>query len=567
MKKLFIYFLGAITCLVGLFLGACSDEDDAGAPYLKISKEELMFGKHESEALLYIQSNVAYEVSSDASDWCSVVQQTSTSQKTAKYLVHVTENPNTENRTAVITIKGAEVNGSVKVVQTANDYLLVAQHAYDLPGEGGEFVVEMQTTGDCQVEIDADWIQRVETRAVGTHTETFVADANATGDVRTATIVFTLDDLTESVTVTQQVLSVPEPDKTGMELDAADLMKNIKIGWNLGNSLEATGGETAWNNPATTLSMITKIREMGFNAVRIPCSWDQYLNDETTYEIKATWLARVKEVVDYCMQNDLYAILNIHWDGGWLENDIPNGYNEAVNNKQKALWTQIATYFRDYDEHLLFAGCNEPNVEDEDDMATLLKYEQTFVDAVRATGGKNVYRNLIVQGPSTDIDKTMQYMTALPVDETPNRLSVEVHYYSSWQFCGMENDESWGKAFYFWGEENKKYATGVYEGRWDNVCGESYIQSQFQKLKEKFTDQGIPVIIGEFAAIRRTLSDEQAQEGHDLSRAAFDECVVREANARGLVPFYWDRGDGVLDRKNLQVYDELEYNGLMNGTK
>lgn len=567
MKKLFIYFLGAITCVVSLFLGACSDEDDAGAPYLKISKEELTFGKHESEALLYIQSNVAYEVSSDASDWCSVVQQASTSQKTAKYLVHVTENPNTENRTAVITIKGAEVNSSVKVVQTANDYLLVAQHAYDLSGEGGEFVVEMQTTGDCQVEIDADWIQRVETRAVETRTETFAADVNATGDVRTATIVFTLDDLTESVTVTQQALSVPEPDKTGMELDAADLMKNIKIGWNLGNSLEAAGGETAWNNPVTTLAMITKIREMGFNAVRIPCSWDQYLNDETTYEIKATWLARVKEVVDYCMQNDLYAILNIHWDGGWLENDIPNGYNEAVNNKQRVLWTQIATYFRDYDEHLLFAGCNEPNVEDEDDMATLLKYEQTFVDAVRATGGKNVYRNLIVQGPSTDIDKTMQYMTALPVDETPNRLSVEVHYYSSWQFCGMENDESWGKAFYFWGEENKKYATGVYEGRWDNVCGESYIQSQFQKLKERFTDQGIPVIIGEFAAIRRTLSDEQAQEGHDLSRAAFDECVVREANARGLVPFYWDRGDGVLDRKNLQVYDELEYNGLMNGTK
>lgn len=567
MKKLFVYFLGTITCLVSLFLGACSDEDDTGSPYLKISKEELTFGKHESEALLYIQSNVAYEVSSDAADWCSVVQQVSTSQKTAKYLVHVTENPDTEVRTAVITIKGAEVNGSVKVVQTANDYLLVAQHEYELPGEGGEFLVEMQTTGDCQVEIDADWIQRVETRAVETRTETFVADQNVTGEVRTATIVFTLDDLTESVTVTQNILSTPEPDKTGMEQDAPDLMRNIKIGWNLGNSLEAAGGETAWGNPATTLAMINKIREMGFNAVRIPCSWDQYLNDETTYEIKATWLARVEEVVDYCMQNDLYAILNIHWDGGWLENDIPNGYNDEVNNKQKTLWTQIATYFRDYDEHLLFAGCNEPNVEDEDDMATLLKYEQTFVDAVRATGGKNVYRNLIVQGPSTDIDKTMQYMNALPVDETPNRLSVEIHYYSSWQFCGMEKDESRGKAFYFWGEENKKYATGAYEGRWDNICGESYVQAQFQKLKERFTDKGIPVIIGEFAAVRRTLPDEQAQEGHDLSRAAFDECVVREANARGLVPFYWDRGDGVLDRKNLQVYDELEYNGLMNGIK
>ena len=496
MKNTFIYFLGTLTCLMSLLLSACSEDDAAGAPYLKISKEELVFGKHEGEALLYIQSNAAYEVTSDAADWCSVVQQVSTSEKTAKYLVHVTENPNTENRTAVITVKGAEVNGTVKVVQTANDYLLVEQHEYTLPGEGGEFTVQMQTTGDCQIDINADWIQHVDTRAVETRTETFMVAQNATGEIRTATIVFTLDNLTESVTVTQEALSVPEADKTGMELDAPELMKNIKIGWNLGNSLEATGGETAWGNPATTLAMIDKIREMGFNAVRIPCAWDQYLSDETTYEIKSSWLSRVKEVVDYCMQNDLYAILNIHWDGGWLENDIPNGYSEEVNNKQKVLWTQIATYFRDYDEHLLFAGCNEPNVEDEDDMATLLKYEQTFVDAVRATGGKNVYRNLIVQGPSTDIDKTMQYMTSLPVDVTPNRLSVEVHYYSSWQFCGMENDESWGKAFYFWGEENKKYATGTYEGRWDNICGEDYIKSQFQKLKEKFTDQGVSVIIG-----------------------------------------------------------------------
>lgn len=567
MKNTFIYFLGTLTCLMSLLLSACSEDDATGAPYLKISKEELVFGKHEGEALLYIQSNAVYEVTSDAADWCSVVQQVSTSEKTAKYLVHVTENPNTENRTAVITVKGAEVNGTVKVVQTVNDYLLVEQHEYTLPGEGGEFTVQMQTTGDCQIDINADWIQHVDTRAVETRTETFMVAQNATGEIRTATIVFTLDNLTESVTVTQEALSVPEADKTGMEQDAPELMKNIKTGWNLGNSLEATGGETAWGNPATTLAMIDKIREMGFNAVRIPCAWDQYLSDETTYEIKSSWLSRVKEVVDYCMQNDLYAILNIHWDGGWLENDIPNGYSEEVNNKQKVLWTQIATYFRDYDEHLLFAGCNEPNVEDEDDMATLLKYEQTFVDAVRATGGKNVYRNLIVQGPSTDIDKTMQYMTSLPVDMTPDRLSVEVHYYSSWQFCGMENDESWGKAFYFWGEENKKYATGTYEGRWDNICGEDYIKSQFQKLKEKFTDQGVPVIIGEFAAVRRTLSDQQAQEGHDLSRAAFDKCVVREANARGLVPFYWDRGDGVFDRKNLQVYDELEYNGLMEGIK
>lgn len=567
MNQLFIYFLQALICVMSLVVGACSDKDSAVAPYLKISKSELVFGKNDSEALLYIQSNAAYEVTSDGSDWCSVVQQVSTSEKTAKYLVHVTENPTTEPRSAMITVKGDEMSGTIKVVQMANDYLQVEQKTYNLPGEGGEFTIQIHSTADCQFTIDADWIQPVNTREVETHTEAFVANPNTTGNTRTATIVFALDNLKESVEIIQETITVPEADKTGMEQDAADLMKNIKIGWNLGNSLEATGGETAWGNPATTLAMINKIREMGFNAVRIPCAWNQYLSNEMTYEIKPSWLARVKEVVDYCIENNLYVILNIHWDGGWLENDIPNGYNEKVNNKQKALWTQIATYFREYDEHLLFAGCNEPNVEDADDMSVLLQYEQTFVDAVRATGGKNVYRNLIVQGPSTDIDKTMQYMISLPVDIIPNRISVEVHYYSSWKFCGMEKDESWGNAFYFWGEENKKYAVGAFEGRWDDTCGESYIQMQFQKLKENFKDKGIPVIIGEFAAIRRTLADQQAQEGHDLSRAAFNTCVVREANARGLVPFYWDRGDGILDRKSLQIYDELEYHGLMQGIK
>ena len=201
---------------------------------------------------------------------------------------------------------------------------------------------------------------------------------------------------------------------TGVEKNAMELMKEIAIGWNLGNSLEATGGETAWGNPATTKAMITKIKELGFSAVRIPCAWNDYLASDGSYEIQASWLNRVKEVVDYCVDNELYVILNIHWDGGWLENDIPNGYNKAVDQKQRALWQQIATFFRNCDERLIFAGCNEPNVEDADDKAVLLQYEQTFVDAVRATGGKNVYRNLIVQGPATDIDKTIQWMDRLP---------------------------------------------------------------------------------------------------------------------------------------------------------
>ena len=201
MNKMFICFLQVFACVMSLFLGACSEDDAAEDPYLKISKEELIFGKHEGETLLYIQSNAAYEVVSDAADWCTVVQQASTSQKTAKYLVHVTENPTTENRTAVISIKGAEISGTVKVQQTANDLLQIEQCEYTLPGEGGEFSVQMQTTGDCQVTIGADWIKRAESRSVESRTMTFVANQNASGEKRTATISFTLDNLTESVTV------------------------------------------------------------------------------------------------------------------------------------------------------------------------------------------------------------------------------------------------------------------------------------------------------------------------------------------------------------------------------
>lgn len=565
MNKICSFWTYYVFCLAGILLISCTEDEAEGTPFIKVSKQELAFGKSSSETLLYIQSNVSYEVVSDSPEWCSITRQESDSKKTGKYLVSVTANPDTESRSTMIKVTGSEINEVVKVNQLASDLLVAETHEVTVAGEGENFSIKIQTSGDYEITVGAGWLHHNSTRALTEKVETFTADPNVGNEARTAVITFSLNDLIESVTVVQPVSSIPEADMTGMEKNATELMKEIAIGWNLGNSLEATGGETAWGNPATTKAMITKIKELGFSAVRIPCAWNDYLVSDGSYEIQASWLNRVKEVVDYCVENELYTILNIHWDGGWLENDIPNGYNETVDRKQRALWRQIATFFRNYDERLIFAGCNEPNVEDADDMTVLLQYEQTFVDAVRATGGKNVYRNLIVQGPATDIDKTIQWMDRLPEDPTDERMIVEVHYYSSWQFCGMEKDENWGKAFYFWGEENRGYAVGDYEGRWDNISGEDYIRTQFQKLKTRFVEQNIPVLIGEFAAIRRQLPDEEAQRGHDLSRAAFDKCVVRQARAHGLVPFYWDRGDGVLNRKTLDIYDNLEYNGLIEG--
>ncbi len=360
-------------------------------------------------------------------------------------------------------------------------------------------------------------------------------------------------------------VNIKEADMSGMQSDAFSLVSKMTMGWNLGNTMEAIGGETNWGNPKTTEEMIKAVKAAGYNAVRIPCAWDNYLENQITYKIKDNWLARVKEVVDYCVNNDMYAILNIHWDGGWLENNCTPDKQEVVNIKQNALWEQIAVYFRDYDEHLLFAGCNEPNVKSTEQMAVLCSYEQTFVDAVRRTGGRNTYRNLIVQGPETNIDKTDEWM-CLPNDPAgKGRMIIEVHYYSPYNFCLMPKDEEWGKKYYFWGEGKQQYATGEYEGRWADWGGEEFMKQQFAKMKRKFIDNGVPGIIGEFCSARRFLNDPEAQRAHDESRGYFHEFLTEQAKNYGLVPFLWDTG-GVFDRRNnMSVIDSHIYDGMVKG--
>ncbi|MGE5811968.1 MAG: glycoside hydrolase family 5 protein, partial [Ignavibacteria bacterium] len=191
---------------------------------------------------------------------------------------------------------------------------------------------------------------------------------------------------------------------------ASEIASEMTIGWNTVNSLEVPTKETDWGNPKINQQLIDSVKRAGFNTIRIPCAWDSHAN-QATLEIDTDFLARVKEVIDYCYVNNLYIIINCHWDGGWLENNVTEAMQDTNNVKQKAYWTQIAEYFKDYDEHLLFAGANEPNVDNAAQMAVLMSYHQTFIDAVRATGGNNSSRVLIIQGPSTDIDKTNQLMS------------------------------------------------------------------------------------------------------------------------------------------------------------
>lgn len=429
---------------------------------------------------------------------------------------------------------------------------------------------------------NAAWVKLSKTSGTnGTSLVSISALENTTTLVRTATVTISSNEATSvQISISQAAgtgtigglypsynISPIADDATGMGSTAVQLATQMKLGWNIGNTLEAVGSETAWGNPKVTKALIDLVKANGFNAIRIPCSWNQYAN-ATTAKINATWLARVKEVVQYCVDNDMYVIVNIHWDGGWLEENCTEAKKEANNAKQKAFWEQIATELRGFDEHLLFASANEPHVDDATKMAVLNSYHQTFIDAVRSTGGRNAFRTLIVQGPATDIQKTNDLMTTMPTDKVANRMMAEVHFYP-YQFTLMDKDADWGKMFYYWGAGNHSTTDTERNPTWGE---EAFIDQVFLSMKTQFVDKGIPVVLGEFGAIKRDLTGD-ALALHLKSRADFLKYVVKKAKANGLIPFYWDAGNmgvntmSLFNRTNNTVYDQQALTALQDGLK
>jgi len=324
----------------------------------------------------------------------------------------------------------------------------------------------------------------------------------------------------------------------------------MRMGWNLGNTLESICSATAWGGVLPTQQLIDLVKSSGFNTVRLPCAWDCHA---TNGVIDPAWLATVKQAVDLCINDSLYVIVNIHWDDGWLENNVTTAAQASVNAKQKNYWTQIATYFKNYDQHLLFASANEPNASDATGMSVLLSYHQTFVNAVRATGGNNASRTLIVQGPQTNMGLTYTLMNTLPTDQIAGRMMVEVHYYDPPQFCILTQDASWGNMFYYWGTG---YHSTTDVTRNATYGEESYLDSNFNLMKTKFVNNGIPVIIGEFGAPPRSLSPPSDNTLAQASRRYFYRYVVSSAKQHGLIPFVWDINMGMYNRGVPSVLDQ-----------
>ncbi len=368
-------------------------------------------------------------------------------------------------------------------------------------------------------------------------------------------------------------------DTTSFEdLNQSQIVEAMGPGWNLGNQLESVTDnvpeETNWGSPVITEKLIQSVKAAGFKSIRIPVSYFAKIDDDKDYTIDSKWLDRVQEVVDYCIKNDLYAVINIHGDGyntidgSWL---LCNGKNQTeIKKKYKKVWKQIAERFKNYDEHLLFESMNEefdgsysePNKEY---YQNINDYNQIFVDTVRKTGDNNTKRWLIIPGWNTNIDYTAgDYGFKLPtdqyrdksIDKEEQRIMISVHYYSPWDFCGGENGviTQWGNE----ADDPSKTST---------TCDETYMKNQLNLMKTTFADKGYPVFIGEYGSIGKTSYDSE----NEYYRAYFARKLCQLSRKNGCIPMYWDNGYngvhgfGLFDRTTCEVTQPVIIDAIMEG--
>lgn len=323
-------------------------------------------------------------------------------------------------------------------------------------------------------------------------------------------------------------------------ITSQQLVEDMTFGWNLGNTLDVCQAdrdgdgkinehveagekvdETLWGNPKATKELFTSLKKNGVNAVRIPVTWRDHM--DSNGNIDREWMDRVQQVVDYAYSQGMYVIINVHHDGGgdpkfgaWIIEESQKDYNTFLK-KYKNIWKQIAERFKNYSDYLIFESMNEVgfdtlyNKNKADAYNLINKINQDFVDIIRATGGNNAKRHLIIAGYYTDIERTCDSLYKMP-DDKAGRCILSVHYYTPWDFCTCDRKHTWG--------------TNSEVRQMETLIG---------KMKKNFVDKGIPVIIGEYAA-----------SGSDLSSCIFFiEKLNKLCSDYGIATFIWDSGSQV----------------------
>ncbi|SHE71083.1 cellulase family glycosylhydrolase [Dysgonomonas macrotermitis] len=364
------------------------------------------------------------------------------------------------------------------------------------------------------------------------------------GDIdREALITLTAGGETKTVKVTQYSSNVVEPEEWE---NAPTVVKNMKVGWNLFNTLDSYGSwitgtspsdyETAWGQIITKPELMKAVKDRGFNAMRIPVTWFPHLDENG--KVNEAWMNRVEEVVNYVLENDMYCILNVHHDTGgdesaWLIADLDN-YDE-MNEKFISLWTQIGERFAGYDHKLVFEGYNEmldknfswTNPSDPNAFAAINKFAQQFVTTIRTTGGNNRYRNLIVNTYGGDPGENAVSNFTVPFDEVADHLIVEVHVYEGTDF------ESEGTS---WTAQREQALSNIMD-----------------RLNTYFVTKGVPVIIGECGTPIVSEKEEEI--------AKYADYLIRSSKQYNMACFWWF---DLIDRSEYQWRSEIVTDALIN---
>ncbi len=344
---------------------------------------------------------------------------------------------------------------------------------------------------------------------------------------------------------------------------AQEIVYNMQFGWNLGNTMDAHGAkqngnaglstETCWSQPYTTQAMIKGLANSGIKTIRIPVSWHNHITDTNNYTIDSAWMTRVKTIVDWAIEEDMYVILNIHHDNSEDKNlqygFYPNSQNKSESIKfLTSIWNQICkTFNNNYDEHLIFEVMNEPRlVGDEhewgfqsscatciDCMNCVNEFNQECLDVIRSTGGNNATRLIMFPAIAASPDSAFSDLFKVPEDSAENALALSVHMYTPYSF-----------------------AMGVPGGENFTANDKSTLDYYFSKLNDKFVSKGIPVVIGEMGATNKDNLDD---------RAEWFAYFIQHSRKYGMTACLWDNGNaepstteseryGYYDRKNAQWY-------------
>ena len=357
---------------------------------------------------------------------------------------------------------------------------------------------------------------------------------------------------------------------------------NLTAGWNLGNALDAhrngVGGETEWVNVAVNQNLLNGVRAAGFNLIRIPVTWMGHIGDAPNYTIAPARLTRVAEVVNMAHNAGLKVIINLHHDGatssetseaGWLsiKKSLSNPSDKAaITAKFVRVWAQIAEHFKDYDEWLMFESMNEIHDggwawsvafrgKPQDQFDIINEWNQLFTNTVRAVGGKNEKRFLVIPSYCTVPEATYpggklsgQSITIgdlfkIPNDSVSGRQVITFHYYKP---------------------DDVGLGSGTARSDWGTTADKNAIDNAFRPFKAAYIDRNIPVIIGECGATRQVYTDAAKLAQARASRLAYLSHVFGTAKKYGLVPIYWDNGSfgnrtsetfGLFDRTTGEPYN------------